>query len=480
MSAWDEVLASALVGTERRPPPTGALASLGLDVDSSGLGADHALLAAAGALGAWRRAGFVPRSDVELPPPAPADARRPASAAAAQILELLVKGGVSLPCTPRPLVEQWLRCADAGGWAVPERLLPDVLDLAVLDADLRTVVLAGVGARGRWLAAQHEPWSKAFGAGMDVTERFATGTRGERMEALRQLREHDPAAARELLAEAWSTEKAGDRAEFIEVLETGLSDDDEPFLEAALDDRAGSVRSAAAHVLDGLPSSRRAQRMAARLAPLVSVGGLLRKHIDVAFPDEPDAAMRRDGIDDNRPPSMGERAWWLAQLVRAAPLSFWEQSLRLDPADIVRMGSKELVEGWTNAAYWQRDSRWAAVLFKATRNPVVLAAVASDEAASLVEPALAKLSDMDAMRTLVAVPGPWTQGFSKAALARAQALPPIRVGDAAPFLAMSLDPSTAPDVEDWSRSIADERLRRVVRGIHHAVTLRDTIAKELS
>src|SRR6202012_4943132 len=62
---------------------------------------------------------------------------------------------------------------------------------------------------------------------------WATGRRDERVGYLTQLRDRDPAAARELLAAGWDRETGDDRALRPGVLEHGLSGADEEFLEAA-------------------------------------------------------------------------------------------------------------------------------------------------------------------------------------------------------------------------------------------------------
>ena len=119
-----------------------------------------------------------------------------------------------------------------------------------------------------------------------------------------------PAAARDLLEAQWTTVSAKVRADAVRALGPGLSAADEPLLERALDDRAKSVREAAAAMLDRLPASARAARMADRLRRLVRVRGTLVRHLEVDVPDAPDEAAVRDGLTapakggrPRRPPS---------------------------------------------------------------------------------------------------------------------------------------------------------------------------------
>ena len=88
---------------------------------------------------------------------------------------------------------------------------------------------------------------------MATTEAIAAFAAGRRT---------DPAGARELLEAEWDTVSAKVRAEAVQALRHSPSLADEPLLERALDDRAKTVREAAARVLDLLPGSARALRTA--------------------------------------------------------------------------------------------------------------------------------------------------------------------------------------------------------------------------
>src|SRR5206468_3036992 len=101
----------------------------------------------------------------------------------------------------------------------------------------------------------------------ETTRRYATAGRADRLALLEAVRSSEPARGRDLLASTWARDPAADRAALVGLLAVSLSDDDEPFLEAALDDRSANVRQIAAELLARLPNSRRSARMAARLRP---------------------------------------------------------------------------------------------------------------------------------------------------------------------------------------------------------------------
>ncbi|HEY3478346.1 MAG TPA: DUF5691 domain-containing protein, partial [Streptomyces sp.] len=170
-----------------------------------------------------------------------------------------------------------------------------------------------------------------------------------------------------------SGERAEDRLMFLDSLRVGLSDGDEPFLEQALSDRSRNVRSTAAELLSALPMSALAGRMAARARSCVS---LSPDGIAVEAPYECDPAMERDGVAPKPPNGRGERAWWLGQLVEAAPLSTWRSRFGdRTEAEIVALPvlddwQRDLHSAWCRAAVRQRDAGWARALLGPAPEPV--------------------------------------------------------------------------------------------------------------
>jgi hypothetical protein len=283
MELWNDLVTAATVGTERRPfaPAAGhgPLAELIARIDTSG--PEGALLSAAAVAALYRRAGtIVPHDErpaaAECPPDNQPDCGPRAAARLASML-----GG-----NHRGVLPEWLAALANAGRRAPAALLPELLDLGRAQSDLRPAIAAVLGARGRWLAAQNPEWSyartelrglrtesetEALNSQFSVlTTEWETGARAARIALLHELRVRQPAQARDLLATTWASEKADERAAFLAAFEIGLSIADEPFLEAALDDRGKEVRHAAAALLARLPESRLAARMLARALAMLA------------------------------------------------------------------------------------------------------------------------------------------------------------------------------------------------------------------
>src|SRR5207302_10187282 len=128
-----------------------------------------------------------------------------------------------------------------------------------------------------WLAAQRPDWAYASGtpapSTVDDGDVWELGVIARRVAYLTRLRRRDPARGRELLAEAWDAEPPEDRAMLLGALRTGLSTEDDPVLERALDDRRRQVRDVALDLLSHLPHSAYGQRMATRARACVDLSG---------------------------------------------------------------------------------------------------------------------------------------------------------------------------------------------------------------
>jgi hypothetical protein len=345
------------------------------------------------------------------------------------------------------LLDEWVeRAARAGVRAWPRRL-PDLLAAATYDRSLRGAALRAGGRPATWLAAQWPDWSWAQGDATDA-EGWETGSREERVAMLQAVRAADPAAGRALVESTWEQDAPEDRRAFVEALHDGLSIEDEPLLERALDDRRKAVRTAAARLLDRLPGSARAQRMAERLRPLVSVSGTLRKRLDVELPDGFDAALARDGIQEKGVPrGLGQRGWWLHQIVAAAPLGFWTEHLTLAPGQILSLAPTEVRQGLVAATAAQGDPAWAQAVAEATNDPHVLVDLPAAAAGPPARHLVGRAKNLVTIAHLVAATaGPWDHETSAAFLAAFEHIDPrkerdwLRLHDLRP-LARRLDPA---------------------------------------
>ncbi|MEW2358334.1 DUF5691 domain-containing protein [Spirillospora sp. NPDC029432] len=449
MSGWSEHVSAALLGTERRPPPELPGAPPG-DGDPAGR-----LLDQAAVLALRRRAGRRPLTGAEPVAPAPQeDAPVVPAAAAGRLARILA--GEQIRVLP-----EWLDAAAAHGRRVPSRLLPELLEKGRSDRVLRPAIARAAGRRGVWLALQNTDWAYLVGSGDDPggdAEVWETGTRQQRVAHLTRLRGTDPAAARDALGGTWAREPAPDRAAFLATFETGLSADDEDFLEKALEDRGKDVRQLASDLLARLPGSAYGRRMAVRarecLRPEVrTVREREQTWILVEPPRGHGEDLARDGVPFHPTGSfapgrraggpVGTRAAWLREILARTPLATWTDLFGRPPREIVGLpvapaaaadrpaeagagamaGSVHI--GWARAALRQRDVGWARALLRggvAVDEPEALAdlltVLPADEragaAADLIRWAEGR---PELLRVLERIPGPWAGALAEAVVA---------------------------------------------------------------
>jgi Family of unknown function (DUF5691) len=370
MKALDELVAAALVGTQRSgaarlPTLPTELQSVLPPVES----ADAQLLDAAAACTTFARCGVMASS---LPLNAPAcesDVTAECSAKAADILERLFAEN------NEGLLSEWLTKAAQVQRRPPHRLIPQLLNWAARNRDIRDAVHAVIDRRGHWLASLNPHWQFARGPASDANSTWQTGSRDERLAVLKAVRADDPKRACAMVSETWSADGADDRVKWLDALSIELSDADEPFLETCLDDRGSRVRAAAADILSRLPDSRLVSRMKERLEPLLTFKKTLLgnpKSLDVALPDAFDKTMLRDAIVEKPAEKIGQKQWWLTQMLRCVPPTHWTARFGITPNELINVIEKDyrglFVMAWREATGRHPDAAWASALVRSAEH----------------------------------------------------------------------------------------------------------------
>ncbi|MFF5207465.1 DUF5691 domain-containing protein [Streptosporangium sp. NPDC000396] len=463
---WEDLVSAALVGTDRRP----------LSGDSA---AEIELLERAAVHTIRMRAGGKPAGGEPLGAAPPEDQPEVSRAAGDRLARIL--GGER----PRLLAE-WLETAAGRGYRISPHLLPELLDQAARDRSIRPHLGVLAGNRGRWLAGLNPDWSflleeitaVAVNGSDDAPEVWELGTSGDRRAYLGALRAADPAEARKLLATTWEKEAPDDRVAFLEVLADRLSPDDEPFLEAALDDRRREVRHQAADLLTRLPDSRLALRMAERVAGRFTVEG---GKIQVTPPVACDAAMERDGIRAKPPRGTGEKSWWLQQIVARTPLGVWTRLLGRSPRELVRMKvvdwGREVMAGWIRATVLQGDPEWARELFAWDPLADLLASLPRAEQESVAADFVRRHGlDGQLIMVLGGASAPWGPGLAQAVLEKILAVSgtqPWNLGELTKLAGERIDPALYGVAERLS-------LEPPIQEVAALLRFRNDMLKELS
>lgn len=382
MNEWQNLTRTALLGTDKKAfTPSASQSEIGqlLSELANDTSAEQQLLRSAGVLALCHLAGWEPQTIDPAPLPIIDEENAQAinNPAFAGLLHLLLAEG------PPRLLWSALDHLVQRQLLPPSLLLPALLSYGAQNPAIRSILRDLLGARGRWLAQINADWGY-FLATTDAPldeEMWLHGSPEQRMQYLTQLRTRAPEQARDRLAQEMRSLDARERAQLLAVLEVEISQHDEAFLEQTLSDRSKEVRQTAARLLLCLPESAWVWRMKSRLAPLLNSSpdpdtwlarrkGLLRgeKTLLVALdaPEEFSPEWKADALEENKPngEKLGQRAWWLYQIVAAVPLDWWQTQMQATPIELLRWAGQtdwqaSLLRAWYNAVLREKNPQWA-------------------------------------------------------------------------------------------------------------------------
>jgi hypothetical protein len=380
----DALTRAAVTGTSREAPPARTLPTDDL-LQSAKTSPERDLLLRAGMQAVYKTAGGGAETGVKAPDPAPEETLPACSARAAElVLDLLMRSYDPQDYTNCSLLVEALERLQSAGFRLPASLLP-----ISLDGDRpRKPLLPVLGERGRWISGLNPVWRwvEEMDAPGDEETIWEEGALSQRLAVLERIRRREPACGREWLAGVWRQEKAETRNAMIRKLETGLSEEDEPFLERALDDKSKGVRTTAARLLSRLPTSAYATRAVARADTILvayerpSGFGFSRRAraggLTVESPSAEDEGWKRDLRGGEAPRGrdslrrwVGEKAERIMQALSVVPPRHWEEKFGAEPEDLISAAASSdweavVLAGWNTAASRYQDRGWALPLWE--------------------------------------------------------------------------------------------------------------------
>lgn len=376
----DDLLKLALLGTSNARGGPGMAFELFPDWSAPDL--ERTVLLRAGAQTLYESAGRQPAAPSAPPDPAALESRRVCSPGMTALLaELFIR--LSRDITTEALLVEALQLLGAADLLLHPALLPAALNLS--SPALREPLRSVVGERGVWLSQFRPEWnwvraldtSTAAGTSLppNADQRWEEGERSLRIALLQHARLVDSDRSRKWIAAVWSSEKADRRLEFLKLFEQGLSPDDQDFLEEVLKDRSANVRAVAAELLTQLPDSPTAIRLRQRADGLLEsqAPSILERlsggrRMQVHPPAEFNKEWAREGLEAKPPQGVGERAFWLSQILALVPPSHWQAKFQAEPAELISAVARHdfaqaVLVAWSVAAVRAKETAWIAALW---------------------------------------------------------------------------------------------------------------------
>jgi hypothetical protein len=229
------------------------------------------------------------------------------------------------------------------------------------------------GKRGEWLCSLNSRWTLATPPTDDVSV-WETGKPEERRALLQRLRETEPAAAITLLQSTWAGEGVNDKVAFLDILKTGASVQDLPWLQS-LTEKGVKVNTALNEVLKRIPGSTISEsyRDVVRSALQIKTGKALlgmisKKTIEVNEAAVVPEAIFKTGIEKvSSTKNVSDLQNVLAQLIATMEPAFWNTHLQEDTPGAIALLKKErstafYIPAVAIAAAQFRDDAWIKAL----------------------------------------------------------------------------------------------------------------------
>ncbi|GHO89128.1 DUF5691 domain-containing protein [Dictyobacter formicarum] len=429
----DAFLKTAVVGTAQQGAhiPTTASAIDPLTQQLPTETGERSFLLAAGAQAIYAQAGMIsPEAPVPLPVAEP-DTLLACSMRIANLIEGLFQqpANILLPEALQLLQHLQLR--------LPHEVLPQFISYATSHHEAREAIAPLLGERGYWLS-QFVPewnWIAQQGQGQgDIETIWQEGTPQQRQQVLWQLRLQDPARAREWVQAVWKQEKAEVREAFLTQLHSGLSLDDQGFLEQALLDRSEGVRQQAADLILSLPSTSLTERFLAAADQFISYEPTHAQHkLAIKLPDTLNTANKEALALSPHFLEKWQPEDWLHHAFKKTPPQHWSERFSLSAdafLDLVEESQhgKDLITDIQQAALrYQAVSWYKPLLERCIRYELdaskrfdihycqkMLAALPQELAETLVGPLIQDKHFWQS--AIMMLPTSWSQSFSQLCL----------------------------------------------------------------
>lgn len=286
--SWQNILKTAIAGTERCPLPESETTALGLH--PTGDPARDALeaLSAANLL---RKAGFRVRKAVERGSGSGSGGSSSSGSGGRQE-EVKICGEASVADLKTMLggryaglLPEFFDLLATYHLRIPPEWAPDLLEWAARKHEMAEQIMSATQPVGAWLARQNSRWEALA---QEQNDDWFTASFAERKRLLSRTRARNPLLALAWLEKTWSEEKTEHKIQFLEILRVKPSAMDETLLERAFSEKNRDLRLAALRALTLLPGSRKLREMEIlfqeRLAPALNASGR-EKALKKALPD---------------------------------------------------------------------------------------------------------------------------------------------------------------------------------------------------
>lgn len=374
MNAWQQVIQTALIGTDKQTLSTkemdeDLLPAIDVINSNTAINREEQFLQIATLIHQYTFCGTEAsiKTDSSLPI-CEAETQSYCNGNATNILrDILYENSDSL-------LKLWLQLCTAKQQIVVPELLPILLDKLVQQKELQTYV-ACFGKRGVWLSQFKGEWN--FVQAASDEELWMRGTTDQRKKVLQHLRNTNTTLARQWLQATWGEENAATKQQLLQALTINLSEDDVPWLESLTTEKSSKVKEDVLKLLQQIPSATVVQQYASFLQQSLvlkkekTMFGLSSKQVlEIAVPSDVAAQMKQYDLENlSNKKEFNDNEWMVYQLLEHVPPKTLEQHLQLSSQNIIELLQKEestskFIKAVVAATVRFLSKEWAIVLMQ--------------------------------------------------------------------------------------------------------------------
>lgn len=376
MHYWDQLINTALLGTDKRPMTTNDwpsdLAAVTNSIqENTTTDKEEQFLQIAALAFNYRQCGVQPlqKEGVTITK-AGEEEKQYGSAKAMQALKDIFD--IESPA----LLRLWLQQCTAKQRIVIPELAPVLLAAGATQKKLQPLLTVACGKRGEWLSQFNSEWR--FSAAATDDELWQTGNLEQRKQVLQQQRQVNPAQALAWLQQTWTQEDAATKQELLSILTTNIGAGDIAFLESLATEKGKKVKDLALRLLKQIPDSpvvlqyQQVLQQAVQLKKEKTMLGLSsHTSLDFQLPSTIDEAIFKTGIDklSSNSKAFSDEEYILYQLIQGVAPAFWETHLSIPATDIIQQWQKDaigkkLLPALVNAISNFKSEPWAIAMMQ--------------------------------------------------------------------------------------------------------------------
>jgi hypothetical protein len=369
MQIWDQIINTAMLGTDKRAlganvlPPE--LTDAAVLIQHNTTDKEEQFLQTAALAFNYRQCGVLP---LQIAGATIAKAEREekqyGSPLAMQTLQDI------LDVESNSLLQFWLQQCKSKERIITPELVPLLLGVGTQQKKLQNLVVACCGKRGEWLTRFNSEWN--FSTATTDEELWQTGSPEQRKMVLEHIRQVDPALARNWVMQTWAQEDANTKIEWLLLLAINIGSADIEFLESLSKEKSKKLKEIALWLLKQIPGSPIVQLYQQILQQAVIIkkersmlGMTSHKGLHVQLPAGIDENIFKTGIEKlSNKKEYTDDEFIVLQLMQSVPPSFWETHLQSTPEAIIKSWQKEdtgkkLIPALVQAVVVYKDQRWA-------------------------------------------------------------------------------------------------------------------------